>query len=59
MYDKKALLSNNVWGTKNYNKRNKLFEYFKKSASPDTIVFLQETHSSEKNKIRWNDGFKG
>lgn len=58
MNDKKTLLSNKIWRTKNSHKRTKLSEQPKKNASPDGIVFLQEIHSPEKDQIRWNDEFK-
>ena len=58
MDDKITLLSNNVWGIKNSHKTIKLFEYLQKNASPTGILYLQETHSSEKGEIRWKDEFK-
>ena len=58
MDDNITLLSNNVWGIENSHKKIKLFQYLKKNASPTVILFLQGTHSSGNDEIRWNYEFK-
>ena len=40
-------------------KRLKIFENLKNKSGPNGILFLQETHSSKENEIRWNDDFNG
>ena len=37
----------------------KLFEYFREKLSSNGILFLQETHSTINNKLKWKDKFKG
>ena len=32
-----------------------IFEYLKNKSGPNGILFLQETHSTKENEIRWND----
>ena len=45
-------ISNNVKGIQNSLKRLKIFNSLKEKASYNGILFLQETHSSSKDKIR-------
>ena len=52
-------VSNNVKGLQSSKKRLKLFEYFRNKISPNGIVFLQETHSTKNNEIKWKDEFRG
>ena len=53
------LISNNVKGVQSYRKRLKIFEYLKNKSGPNSILFLQETHSTKENEIRQNDDFNG
>ena len=43
-------ISNKVRGIKNSDKRIKIFEYLKNKVDSNGVVFLQETHSCEKDK---------
>ena len=43
-------ISHNVRGIKNSDKRIKLFEYLKNKVDSNGVLFLQETHSSEKDE---------
>ena len=52
-------ISNNVKGIKASEKRLKLFEYLRNNINNNGFVFLQETHSSLKDKQKWKDDFKG
>ena len=52
-------ISNKVRGIKNSDKRIKIFEYLKNKVVSNGVVFLQETHSCEKDKKKWNGEFKG
>ena len=58
MDDKITLLSNNNRGIKNSHERIKLFEYIQKNDNSTGILFLQETHFSEKDEIKLRDEFK-
>ena len=49
-------ISNNVRAIKNSDKRIKIFEYLKKKVNSNGVLFLQETHSCEKDEKKWNDG---
>ena len=51
------LISNNVKGLQSYKKRLKIFKYLKNKSGPNGILFLQETHSTKENEIRWIDDF--
>ena len=46
------ILSWNVRGLGDYQKRRKLFNWVKKHMSKNPIVFMQETHSSDRNEKR-------
>ena len=50
-------ISNNVKGIQNSLKRLKIFN-LKENICYNGILFLQETHSSSKEEIKWNDEFK-
>ena len=52
-------ISNNVKGIRNSLKRLKIFYYLKENMSYNSVLFLQETHSSSKDEIQWKDEFKG
>ena len=49
------LISNNVRSPQSYKKRFKILEYLKNKSGPNGILYLQETHSTMENEIRWND----
>ena len=53
------LISNNIKGLHSHKKRWKIFDYLKNKSGPNGILFLQETHSTKENEIRWNDDFNG
>ena len=53
------LIANNVKSLQSYKKQLKNYEYLKNKSGPNGILFLQETHSTKKNEIRWNDNFNG
>ena len=40
-------------------KRIKIFEYLKNYVTSNSVIFLQETHSSVKDEKLWNDEFEG
>ena len=52
-------ISNNVQGIKNWDKRIKIFENLKSKVDSNEVLFLQETHSCEKDEKKGNDDFKG
>ena len=52
-------ISNNVKGIENSLKRLKTFNYLKENISSNGVLFLQETHSSSKDEIKWKDELKG
>ena len=53
------ILSYNVRGIGNEKKRKKLFNYIKKHTSSNTIVCLQETHSTKKDLLLWKYQWHG
>ena len=53
------LISNNVKGIQSYKKWWKIFKYLKNKSGTNGILFLQETHSTRQNEIRWIDDFNG
>ena len=53
------LIANNVKSLQSYKKQLKNYEYLKNKSGPNGILFLQETHSTKENEIRWNDNFNG
>ena len=52
-------ITNSVKGLQLSKKRLKLFEYFRDKLSSNGILFLQETHSTINNELKWKDEFKG
>ena len=50
---------NNVKGLQTSKKRLTLLNYFKNKYFPNGILFLQETHSTKENEIKWKDAFDG
>ena len=52
-------LSNNVNGLRFSKKHVHMFEYFKDRIVNNSIIFLQEAHSSEETFNEWWDDFKG
>ena len=52
-------ISNNVKSLQCTNKRLKLIKYFKDKIVSNSFLFLQETHSTINDQIKWNDDFKG
>ena len=59
MANKVNFLSNNVKGFQSTNKRLKLIKYFKDKIVSNGFLFLQETHSTVNDEIKWKDDFKG
>ena len=51
--------SYNVRGIGNERKRKKLFNYIRKHMSSNTIVCLQETHSTKKDVLLWKYQWHG
>ena len=52
-------ISNNVRGIQNSLKRLKISNYLKENISSNDVLFLQETHFSSKDPMKWKDEFKG
>ena len=52
-------ISNNVKGFPSTNKRLKLIKYFNDKIFSNGFLFLQETHSTINDEIKWKDDFKG
>ena len=52
-------ISNNVREMKNSDRRIKVFEYLKSNVDSIRVLFLEETHSCEKDQIKLKDDFKG
>ena len=52
-------ISNNVKGFQSTNKRLKLIKYFKDKIVSNGFLFVQETHSTVNDEIKWKDDFKG
>ena len=59
MANKINFISNNVKGLQSTNKRLKFIKYFKDKISSNGFLFLQETHSTVNDEIKWKDDFKG
>ena len=53
------ILSYNVRGIDSERKRKKLFNYIKKHTSSNTVVCLQETHSTKKDVLMWKYQWHG
>ena len=49
------ILSLNVRGLSDHTKRQKIFNYAKKHVSRKGVIFLQETHSVQKDEQVWTD----
>ena len=50
-------LSNNIKDLQTSKNRSKLHICFKNKMFPNGILFLQETHSTKENEIKWKDKF--
>ena len=50
-------LCNNAKGLPTSKKSFKLFNYLKNKIFPNGILFLEETHSTKENEIKWKDEF--
>ena len=59
MVNKINFVSNNVKGFQSTSKRLKLIKYFKVKIASNGFLFLQETHSTITDEIKWKDDFKG
>ena len=59
MANKINFISNNVKGLQCTNKKLKLIKYFKGKIVSNSFLFLQETHSTVNDEIKWKDDFKG
>ena len=53
------ILSRKVRGLGDYQKRYKLFNWVKKHMSKNAIVFMEETHSSDKTGKQWQQLWGG
>ena len=51
-------ITNNVKGFQSTDKRLKLVKYFKDKIVSNSFLFLQETHSTVNDEIKWKDNFK-
>ena len=51
------IISLNTAGLGDYTKRRKIFNYLKKQVSCKGVVFLQETHSVQKDERIWTNQF--
>ena len=58
MANKVDFISNNVKGFQSTN-RLKLIKYFKDKIASNGFLFLQETHSTVNDEIKWKGDFKG
>ena len=58
MVNKINFVSNNVKGFQSTSKRLKLIKYFKDKIVSNGFLFLQETHSTIIDEIKWKDDFK-
>lgn len=50
-------LCNNAKGLPTSKKSFKLFNYLKNKIFPNGILFLEETHSTKDNEIKWKNEF--
>ena len=53
------ILSWNVRGLGDYQKRPKLFSWVKKHTSKNAVVFMRATHSSDKTGKQWEQLWRG
>ena len=51
------IITNNIKGMQNKNKRLSIIEYFKNEIGKNGILFLQETHSTISDEGKWKDEF--
>ena len=54
-----SFLTHNTKGLQSNKKRLKLIKYLKDKLSSSGFLFLQETHSTEKNEASWKKDFNG
>ena len=59
MANKINFISINVKRFQSTNKRLKLIKYFKDKIVSNGFLFVQETHSTVNDEIKWKDDFKG
>ena len=59
MANKINFIFNNAKGFQSTNKRLKLFKYFKDKIVSYGFLFLQETHSTVNDEIKWEGDFTG
>ena len=57
MANKINFISNNVKEFQSTSKRLKLIKYFKDKIVSNDFLFLQETHSTVNDEIKWKDDF--
>ena len=50
-------LRNNIKDLQTSKNRSKLYMCFKNKMFPNGILFLQKTHSTKENEIKWKDKF--
>ena len=53
------VITNNIKGMQNKNKRLSIIEYFENKIGKNEILFLQETHSTISDQGKWKDEFSG
>ena len=53
------IITNNIKGMQNKNKRLSIIEYFKNKIGKNGILFLQETHSTISDEGKWKDELSG
>ena len=53
------IITNNIKGMQNKNKRLSIIEYLKNKIGKNGILFLQETHSTISDEGKWKDEFSG
>ena len=53
------IITNNIKGIQNKNKRLSIIEYFINKIGKNGILFLQETHSTTSDEGKWKDEFSG
>ena len=59
MVSKIKFISNNMKRLQSTNERLKLIKHFKDKIPFNGFSFLQETHSTANDEIKWKDDFKG
>ena len=53
------ILTFNVRGLQEFNKRQKVFQYIQDKIGPNGIAFIQETHSTATDESQWTSEWKG